>query len=176
MSNLQSHMSIMELKPILKASQLEQKIKRIAYEMYERNYTEKQLVLVGIKDEGFVFANMLAEHLKKIAPFEIQLAALTLNKAATIQPEVQMEPVFNVSNKVVIVADDVLNTGRTLMFAVSHFLQFPVKKIQTAVIVNRTHRHFPISGDYLGYELGTTFTDHVVVKLSDNEEFGVYLH
>jgi pyrimidine operon attenuation protein/uracil phosphoribosyltransferase len=166
----------MELKPILNRTQLAQKIKRIAYEIYERNYTETELVLVGIKDEGFVFAQMLKVHLEKISPINITLAALTLDKSAKTHPAVFLDSPVDVAGKVVIVADDVLNTGRTLFFAVSHFLKYPVKKVQTAIIVNRTHRHFPISADYMGYELGTTFKDHVVVKLSDEASFGAYMH
>ncbi len=132
--------------------------------------------MVGVKDEGYVFAGLLARHLQQISPIHIEIVALSLNKTAKTQPPIFIEPNIEVDGKVVVVADDVLNTGRTLMFAVAHFLQFPVKKVQTAVIINRTHRHFPVSADYLGYELGTTFKDHVVVKLSDQQEFGAYLH
>lgn len=166
----------MELKPILNSTQLSQKIKRIAYEIYERNYTESQMVLVGIKDEGFVFAQMLKAHLEKISPINIVLVALKLDKSAKTHPDVSLDAQVDVDGKVVIVADDVLNTGRTLFFAVSHFLKYPVKKVQTAIIVNRTHRHFPISADYVGYELGTTFKDHIVVKLSGQTDFGAYMH
>jgi pyrimidine operon attenuation protein / uracil phosphoribosyltransferase len=153
-----------------------QKIKRIAYQIYENNFDEKEIILAGINGEGFVFAEMIMVELKKITSILIFTAKLSFDKSAKVQPEINIESeVDTFKNKVIILVDDVLNTGKTLAFCLRPFLSIPLKKIQVAVLVDRGYPKYPIAADYVGYSLSTTITEHVKVILSDKSETGVYL-
>ncbi|MBC8152931.1 MAG: phosphoribosyltransferase [Bacteroidetes bacterium] len=160
---------------ILTADQLRQKIRRIAFQIYENNFDEPALVLAGVVGEGFVFAQALALELRQIAPMPVSLLKIELDKTQSAQPAVTISPGTDFQDKVVIVADDVLNSGRTLAFALQSFLRVPVRKLQVAVLVDRNHPRYPVAADYRGYALSTTLAEHVEVVLSDTERVGVYL-
>lgn len=160
---------------ILTADQLRQKIRRIAFQIYENNFDEPALVLAGVAGEGFVFAQTLARELRQIAPMSVALLKIDLDKTQPAQPAVTISPATGFQDKVVIVADDVLNSGRTLAFALQPFLGVVVRKLQVAVLVDRNHPRYPVAADYRGYALSTTLAEHVDVVLSDNERMGVYL-
>lgn len=161
---------------ILNAEQIRQKIRRIAFQMYETNFEESSLLLAGISGEGYVLAQALAQELQQIAPFQVELIKLELDKSQIAQPPVQTShPAMDYTDKVVIVVDDVLYTGRTLAFSLQPFLSVPVRKLQVAVLIDRNYPRYPVAADYKGYELSTTLTDHVEVILSDENQMGVYL-
>jgi pyrimidine operon attenuation protein/uracil phosphoribosyltransferase len=161
---------------ILNAGQIRQKIRRIAFQMYEINFEEPALLLAGIAGEGYVLAQALAEELRQIAPFRVELMKLELDKTQAAQPPVRIShSPSDYTDKVVIVVDDVLYTGRTLAFSLQPFLSVPVRKLQVAVLVDRNYPRYPVAADYKGYELSTTLTDHVDVVLSDENRVGVYL-
>lgn len=161
---------------ILNEQQLRQKITRIAYEIYENNLEETpQLVLAGIAPSGYSFAKLLQKELEALTQHPVPLFKITLDKNAPSQSQVQVETDLSIlHNKVVIIADDVLNTGRTLAYSLAPFLTVPLAKLQIAVIVNRDHRIFPISPDYVGYAMATTIQNHVVVQLTETD-MNVYL-
>ena len=161
---------------ILNAAQIRQKIRRIAFQIYENNFEETALLLAGVSGEGFVLAQALAQELHSIAPFSIDLIQLRLDKNQPAQPPVQPDqPATAYTDKVVIVVDDVLYTGRTLAFSLQPFLSVPIRKLQVAVLVDRNYPRYPVAADYKGYELSTTLTEHVEVILSDESRVGVYL-
>lgn len=165
---------------ILTAGQIRQKIRRMAFQIYENNFDEPTLVLAGISGEGFVFAGRLADELRAIAPFSIELVLIQLDKKQLAQPTISLaasddSSVVSLTDKVVIVADDVLNTGRTLAFSLQPFLTVAVRKLQVAVLIDRNHPRYPVAADYRGYALSTTLAEHVDVMLSDVDQEGVYL-
>lgn len=161
---------------ILTALQTSQKIRRIAFEIYENNFQEKSIILAGIAGEGYEFAKRLTVELTDISPLKVELLELMFDKQIHHQSPIRFDKeVGNFENQVVIIADDVLNTGRTLAFALEPFLKVRMKKVQVAVIVNRSHHLFPIHADYIGYSLSTTISEHVEVILSNAEDEGVYL-
>jgi pyrimidine operon attenuation protein/uracil phosphoribosyltransferase len=161
---------------ILNEKQIQQKISRIAYEIYENNYKEKKLVIAGITDTGFQLAKLLIRELKKISPFELKLVRIEIDKDDLVHGQVNVDCDLSSLKKTgIILVDDVLSTGRTFMHSLKPFLTIDVKKIETAVLVNRSHKTFPISANYLGYELSTTLNDHIEVKL-EKGDFGVYLY
>ena len=161
---------------ILTIEQTRQKIRRIAFEIYERNFEEEEIILAGIAGQGFEFARLLAAELQSISPLQTSLAEMLFDKEKPHRSEITFRNEFTLTDgKVVIMADDVLNTGRTLAFALQPFLQHRLKKLQVAVIVDRNHRLYPVSADYVGYALSTTFNEHVEVVLSREGEEGVYL-
>ncbi|MBD2699081.1 phosphoribosyltransferase [Spirosoma sp. BT702] len=161
---------------ILNAEQIRQKIRRIAFQIYENNFEETTLLLAGIAGEGYVLAEALAQELQTIAPFSVTLIQLTLDKAQPIQSAVKTDQAeVDYASKVVVIVDDVLYTGRTLAFSLQPFLNVPIQKLQVAVLVDRNHPRYPVAADYKGYELSTTLTEHVDVVLSDEARMGVYL-
>jgi pyrimidine operon attenuation protein/uracil phosphoribosyltransferase len=159
---------------ILNERQVQQKIKRMAYEIFEHNFKEKGIVIAGIDGQGYILAKLLIKQVKNISPLEIKLVKVSLDKLSPLQGEVTLDcDLKELKKKCVILVDDVLNTGRTFAYGMSPFLTIEVKKIETAVLVNRSHTLFPIYPQYTGYELATTIKDHVEVRLGN--ETSVYL-
>lgn len=159
---------------ILDAPQVMQKIRRMAFEIYENNFKEKNIVIAGIDGQGYELARLLAKEVEAVAGIEVNLVKVSLDKLAPQQGEVTLDcDIKTVRKKCIIMVDDVLNTGRTLAYGLKPFLDTEVKKIETAVLVNRSHTLFPIYPQYTGYELSTTIKDHVVVMLG--KDAAVYL-
>lgn len=161
---------------ILDKKQVHQKVKRIAFEIFENNIKEKELIIAGIPTEGYKFAKMLIVELSKITPFKLILAKIILDKKGKLNSKVELDIDAGIaSGKTVIIADDVLHTGKTFILGMKPFLDVDVKKIQVAVLVNRSYAVFPVSANYTGYELSTTLNEHIYVNL-DKKGFGVYLY
>jgi pyrimidine operon attenuation protein / uracil phosphoribosyltransferase len=154
---------------VLDAVKVNQKITRIAYEIIENNFKEKKLVIAGIDGQGYLLAKQIAAELEKISLVQIHLVKVSLDKFSPQQSEVILDTDSkDIKKKCVVLVDDVLNTGRTLAYGMKPFLSIEVKKIEVAVLVNRSNTLFPITPTYTGYELATTLTDHVEVVLGKN--------
>jgi pyrimidine operon attenuation protein/uracil phosphoribosyltransferase len=161
---------------IIDNQKVKQKIERIAYEIVENNFEEQELILVGIAKRGFLFAEMLYAKVKEIAKQSVVLESIELNKDDVFdQASVKFSGNLNdLDGKTVIVVDDVLKSGQTLMYAVRHLLGAKIKKMNTAVLVDRRHRNFPVRADFAGMTLSTTLQEHIAVEF-DNGEVRVYL-
>lgn len=158
---------------ILTQEMIEKKIERIAYEIYEHNYDEPSVILAGIWDRGSILTQKMAAHLRRIAPFQVEVMEIRLDKQHP--KEVQLSHQLDFNDKVIVVIDDVANSGRTMLYAMRPFLQFLPKKIQTAVLVDRRHKSFPLSVDFVGYSLSTTIQDMVMVDAEGEEIRSAYL-
>lgn len=158
---------------ILTQEAIEKKIERIAYEIYEHNYDEPSIILAGIWDRGSILTQKIAAHLQRIAPFKVEVMEIKLDKQKPA--EVELSHQLDFSGKVIVVIDDVANSGRTMLYALKPFLQFLPKKIQTAVLVDRRHKSFPLSVDFVGYSLATTLQDMVMVDVSGEKISSAYL-
>ncbi|MCW5912012.1 MAG: phosphoribosyltransferase [Cyclobacteriaceae bacterium] len=159
---------------VLDAAKVNQKIKRIAYQIYENNFKEKVLILAGIDGQGYSFARLLAQELESIAAVETKVVKVKLDKLAPLQGEVELDcDTKDLKKKCIVLIDDVLNTGRTLAYGMKPFLEVEIKKLEVAVLVNRSHTQFPVTPTYTGYALSTTLTDHVEVILG--KQAAVYL-
>jgi pyrimidine operon attenuation protein / uracil phosphoribosyltransferase len=160
---------------VLNDQQINQKIKRMAFEIYENNFKEKSIVLAGVDGQGYSFAKILGKELEAIAQLEVVIAKVTVDKLAPQQSEITIDKESKeYKKKCVLLVDDVLNTGRTLAYAMKPFFEAGVKKMEVAVLVNRSNTLFPIMPTYTGYELSTTLKDHVEVILG--KKSSVYLH
>ncbi|WP_347157710.1 phosphoribosyltransferase family protein [Pontibacter chitinilyticus] len=160
---------------ILDKTQIDQKIIRMAYELYEHNVEEQELVLAGIQPNGYTLAQRLAAQLEQISPIKVQLLAMTVDKAAPQTVPVELAPTqTTLEDKVVVVVDDVLNTGKTLAYTLNALLQHSPRRLEVATLVNRHHTHYPIAATYTGFSLATTMREHVQVVLTE-EEAGAYL-
>lgn len=161
---------------ILDKNQIFQKVKRIAFEIYENNISEKELIIAGIPTEGYKLAKMLVKELSNITPFKLTLARVILDKKGKMNSKVELDIDPGLaSGKTVIIVDDVLHTGKTFILGMKPFLEVNVKKIQVAVLINRSYAIFPVNSNYTGYELSTTLNEHIKVNL-DRKGFGVYLY
>jgi len=160
---------------ILNSKQIEQKINRIAFQIYENNYGEKEIIVAGISDNGYLFAKRIADVLQKISPIKAKLIEIKINKENPAASEIKISLTDKeLKNKVIILVDDVLNSGRTLIFGAKPFLISPVKRLTTAVLVDRGHNRYPIKADFVGLSLSTTLQEHITVELKKGKE-SVYL-
>ncbi|MCV9388799.1 phosphoribosyltransferase family protein [Reichenbachiella ulvae] len=160
---------------ILDSAQIDQRIIRIAYQIYENHLEEKHLILAGVSDNGHEFAQMLEKELKKISNQKYTVGKVDINKEAPLSEEIELDlDDKELIKKPVILIDDVLHSGKTAAYALKALLNVNIKKIEVAVMVNRSHKSFPIYPKYSGYELATTMNDHVTVVFKGKEK-GVYL-
>ncbi len=159
---------------ILDQAQIKQKIDRIAYQILEDCFDEKEIIIAGIASRGYVFAQKLEKVLSKISKIKCTLVEITLDKDSNNLVASTNISVSLCKNKTIILVDDVLNSGRTLLYGLSVFLNIPTKKIRTAVLVDRSHKLFPISTDYAGYTISTVSQEHISVVFDKNKE-AVYL-
>ncbi|UAY53412.1 phosphoribosyltransferase family protein [Ferruginibacter albus] len=162
-----------EKKYILSKEIAEKKIRRIALEVTERNYTEQELILIGIKENGIVIANKIASYLKETFKGKIEVLDLSLDKKNPTKITLSKPIDFN--NKAVLLVDDVVNGGKTLLYALKPLLEYHPEKIQTIVLVARTHKAFPVAVDYVGLSFSTTLDEHIFVEVEKGEITGAYI-
>ena len=147
---------------------------RISYQIVESSMNKKEIVLIGIKNNGFIFAKKIHEFLKKITDQKIQLLSFEINKKNPHESNTLKNQFNNINNSSVILIDDVLNTGKTLMYSIKFLLNYKINQLKTAVLIDRNHKDFPVKADFKGLSLSTTMNEHVEVVLKKNNE-GVYL-
>jgi pyrimidine operon attenuation protein/uracil phosphoribosyltransferase len=161
---------------ILNTTQIRQKINRLAFEVFENNFSEKEIFVVGIDGNGHKVAAQLGEKLKEISSLKIRLGKITLDKEKPWEGEPKTDfTERDFINKTIVLVDDVLNSGKTLMYAVKLFLDKPVKKINTVVLVDRSHTRFPVKADYVGLTLSTTLQERIEADFSKKQKEAVYL-
>ena len=152
---------------ILNHQEIEHKIKRIAFQIYETFIDDNEIVIAGIASNGFTFAEKLAIELEKISPMKPVLCEVfidKLNPKATITTSIDSS-IY--ANKNLVLVDDVLNSGTTLVYGVKHFLEVDLKKFKTAVLVDRNHKKYPVKADFKGISLSTSLLEHVNVVFED---------
>ncbi|MEP0132680.1 MAG: phosphoribosyltransferase family protein [Eudoraea sp.] len=160
---------------ILSHVQIQHKIRRIAYQIYESNVSEKKIIIAGIVGGGLNFAKKLQAVLKDITTAEIVLCKVMMDKKDPIKSGVTMSiPESEYKNKSVVLVDDVLNSGTTLIYGVHHFLKTPLKQLKTAVLVNRNHKKYPVKADFKGISLSTSLQEHVKVEFKAKND-AIYL-
>ncbi len=160
---------------LLTPAQIDQKIKRIAYQIYEHNFQEQEIIFAGVTGGGYLLAQKIQQSFEQISPIKNTLIEVELDKFQPIQTEVKINiDIAQLAGKAIILIDDVLNTGSTLAYSLKPFLKINIKKIEIAVLVDRNHQNFPVKATFVGYSLATTLQDHIKVVL-ENEEKGVYL-
>jgi pyrimidine operon attenuation protein / uracil phosphoribosyltransferase len=153
----------------------EKKLRRMAYEILENNAGEHELILAGIRDSGSVIARNIQRHLQEIAGdrLSIQLITITLDKKNPGPVSLSHSPGFD--DRVIIVIDDVANSGKTLLYAMKPFLDYHPRKIESLVLVERSHKAFPIQPDYTGLSLATTLQEHIYVEVDGDQVKGAWL-
>lgn len=153
---------------ILNHQEIEHKIKRIAYQIYETFVDENEIVLAGISSNGFILAKKIATVLGTISDLKIILCEVKIDKTNPFQKITTSVAPDVYKNKGIVLVDDVLNSGTTLIYGVKHFLDVPLNKFKTAVLVDRNHKKFPVKADFKGISLSTSSKEHVHVVFEEN--------
>ena len=149
---------------ILDNRQIAQKTKRIAYQIYEGNSAEKEIILAGIQGNGMIFAKQIADVLNEVSDLKITLCEVFINKKKPLGSVSTSLSSDDYKNKSLVLVDDVLNSGSTLIYGIKHFLDVPLKRFKTAVLVNRNHKKYPVKADFKGISLSTSIQEHVEVE------------
>jgi len=158
---------------ILDQSVAEKKLRRMALEIIENNPDEKNIILAGIRDSGSVVTKCIQQILSEISSLQTEVISISLDKKEP--KEVTLSEQIDFNGKVIIIIDDVANSGRTLLYALKPFLNFLPKKIQALVLVGRSHNSFPVYPDYVGLTIATTLQEHIYVEVNEDKVLGAYM-
>ena len=159
---------------VLDKEAINRRMKRMALQIAEQNIDAKELIIAGIAGNGEIVARCLMDELKKMGSFDMQFVQVQLNKKEL--SEVLLAPAVDMNQKVVILIDDVANTGKTMLYALKPFLAGNPKKIQTLVLVERSHKLFPVQTDYAGLSIATTLQEHIAVEVETDVITGAWLY
>jgi len=161
---------------VLNNHQVNQKINRIAYQLYESFVYQEQVIIIGITGQGFKLAKKIAEALRRISDINITLEQLTFSKQNPCSSDYHYSGNLLDLNKAnVVLVDDVLNSGSTLIYAAKYLLKQEISHLITTVLVDRIHRKFPIKADFVGLSLSTTLQERIEVRFDDKDEALVFL-
>lgn len=161
-------------KQIMTAEVADKKLRRMALQLIEQNYNETQLILIGIKTSGSVIAEKIGQYIKEVFSGEVLILELSMDKKNPLN--ISIEPSIDLNDKIIILIDDVANSGRTMLYALKPLLNQLPKKIQTLALVERTHKSFPVDVDYVGFSVSTTLDEHILVEVADGEVMGAWLN
>ena len=167
-------MNTVETKMILSADDSKRKIRRMAFEIAERNLACGELIVAGIAGNGVVVAKNVMEELQQILQCSIRFVTINIDKTNPLQVSVDAD--MNFEGKHIIVVDDVANTGKVLLYALKPLLQFQTSSIQTLVLVERSHKLFPVQTDYVGLSVATTLQEHITVETAGGKITGAWLY
>ncbi|NCT17766.1 MAG: phosphoribosyltransferase [Flavobacteriaceae bacterium CG_4_9_14_0_8_um_filter_34_30] len=155
---------------ILDNTQIEHIIRRIAYQIYESNPNESEILLAGIKENGYILAKKLKKQLEKISPLKAILCEVIMDKKNPLNIISTSVSIHDYKHCSIVLVDDVLSSGSTLIHAVKHFLQIPLKQLKTVVLIDRNHKKYPIKADFKGISLSTSLNENVAVIFEKNKD------
>ena len=163
--------NLMESSIILTNGQIENKTRRIAYQIYEVNFDEKEIIIAGITGNGFLFAKKIAKVLTHISELKVILCEVKIDKKHPLNEITTSIESGEYKNKSLVLVDDVLNSGTTLIYGIKHFLEVPLKRFNTAVLINRDHKKYPVKADFKGISLSTSLKEHISVVFENNNSY-----
>jgi len=155
---------------VLNQAQIKQKIERISYEIVENTFEEHEIFVGGIAGNGFLLAERIVSKLSEISDQKIRLFEISINKDNPTDFPINLSiDDQDLSERTIIIFDDVINSGRTMIHAVKRILDNKIKVLKVATLVNRTHRRYPVQADFVGLNISTTLKDNIVVELGEKE-------
>ncbi len=160
-------------KQILSEEEIQLKLERLAYQIYENNLEEKEIILAGIQKRGYVIAEELQKRIQRLSKIKVRLISVAIDKRNPIDSS--LSETKGLDKKAIIVIDDVANSGRTILYALHPFLNVIAKRIQIGVLVDRKHKSYPICADYIGLQLSTTVEEHIKVDIDKGKLKAAYL-
>ena len=158
---------------ILDKERISYKLQRMAYEVWEHNSSEQEIVLIGIDGGGKILADNLAASIKKISPLRVVVSSIEVNKKKPLSSAITFNE--DLTGRAVVLVDDVVNSGKTMIYSLHSILSYDIKKLMVAVLVDRKHKSFPIASDIVGHTVATTLQEHIEVETEGNEIIAVYL-
>lgn len=161
----------METSIILTDEQIKNKTRRISYQIYESNSNESEIIIAGINGNGYIFAQKIAEILKQISDIDVVLCKVNIDKKNPLNKITTDITAEDYKNKPLVLVDDVLSSGSTLIYGIKHFLEVPLKRFKTAVLVNRNHKKYPVKADFKGLSLSTSMHECVNVIFDDENSY-----
>lgn len=169
---VQIPMAMAESTEVLNHKQVSDRIARISWQIFEEFSDESKIILAGIAERGYLLAEKIHAYLGTISDLEVQISKLTFDKDRPLSSDYLLEPAMELNNANVILVDDVLKSGGTLIYGVRYFLDHPVKTMKTVVLVDRNHKRYPVKADFKGLSLSTSMKEHVSVEI-ENEPYSV---
>jgi len=157
---------------VLNHQQVSNRIERISWQIFEEFSGEKEVILTGIADRGYLLAEKIFKHLQEISDIEVKISKLSFDKDQALDSEYSLNPTVELENANIVLVDDVLKSGGTLIYGVRYFLNFPIKSMKTVVLVDRNHKRYPVKADFKGLSLSTSMQEHVSVEI-EKEPFSV---
>lgn len=154
---------------ILNHIQIGHKIRRMAYQIYESNVEESIVVIAGIVQNGYELAQKLKLEVERISDIQVLLCEVHIDKKNPLAPVTTSLKSSDYENLPLVLVDDVLHSGTTLIYGIRHFLNVPLKKFKTAVLVNRNHKKYPVKADFKGISLSTSFNENIKVIFDESE-------
>ena len=156
---------------ILEQDRIDKIVKRISFQIHEKNLNNSEVVLIGVLKNGFILSDLIEKELKKISKSKIQLFSIKINKKKPLNPIELNCDLSELKNKSIVLIDDVLNSGKTLIHCVKYLLDVPISNFNTAVLIDRNHKKFPIKIDFKGLSLSTTIKENVTVVFEKNNSY-----
>jgi len=156
---------------ILKQDRIDKIVKRISFQIHEKNQNSSEVVLIGVLENGFILSELIKKELKKISKSKVQLFSIKINKKNPLNPIDLNCDLSELKNKSIVLIDDVLNSGKTLIHCVKYLLDVPISNFNTAVLIDRNHKKFPIKIDFKGLSLSTTIKENVTVVFEKNNSY-----
>ena len=154
---------------ILNSKIVDQKINRITYQILEEFHLEKKIIFAGISKKGFLFAKKIHSKFLEYSDIDVELTEILIKKDKPLLRQISISPNVKMSNKTIILIDDVLNSGNTLMYAAGYLIDKGIRQMKTVVLIDRRHRKFPIRADWVGLTLSTTLQEHISVEFNKNK-------
>lgn len=159
------------MQEILSNQEIEQKINRLAHEIIENCFEEPIIHIGGIKGNGAQLSSRLAKIITSHSDVKVNSFEIDINKSEPWANPINLSTdIDHLKNGFIILVDDVLNSGKTMQYALTEILQFPTKAIKTVALVDRKHRRFPIKADFVGLSLSTTLKERVEIVLNESEQ------
>ena len=156
---------------ILGQDRINKIVKRIAFQIHEKNQNESEIILIGILKNGFILSNLIEKELQKISKSKIQLLSIKVNKKSPLDSIKLSSDLNEIKNKSLVLIDDVLNSGKTLIHCVKYLLDVPLANFNTVVLIDRNHKKYPIKIDFKGLSLSTSIRENVSVVFDKNNSY-----
>ena len=154
---------------ILDSNDIINKIRRISFEIIEKNIDEKEIYLIGILPNGKYLSQKINSNIKENSGIKVNLHFIDIDKKNLSIKEISFDSATDkIKNKVIVLIDDVMNSASTLMYSINEILKYQPKEIQVAVLIERYYKSFPITPNFRGLELSTSKSEHVQVDLGNS--------
>ena len=159
----------MDKKKILDYQSIKKKIRRISLQILESNIDQDEIIIAGIDLNGFIIAKKISQEISKISEINTKLCKIKIDKKNPLNDISTSLNFKDYENKSLVIIDDVLNSGATLMYSVKYFLNTKIKSLKTAVLVDRNHKKYPIKADFKGLSLSTSIQSKIEVVIDEKK-------